>query len=182
MTLESLSLQGRSNIFNSMAATIGIKVFDMRKDFVKESLCNFQNIEHRIESVGNIHGIEFINDSKATNINSTWYTLECMTKPVIWIVSGVNQKKIYVPLLNIAREKVKAIICLGKNNMELYYTFKNHVKTIIEAGNMSDAVTSAYYQGKPGDAVVLSPASPSFDLYKNFEDRGRQFRQVVKEL
>jgi len=182
MTIDNLALQGRHNIYNSMAASIASRVLDLRKDVIKESLSDFQNIEHRLEYVAKVHGIEFINDSKATNINSTWYALESMNKPVIWIAGGIDKGNDYELLLELVKDKVEAIVCLGLDNSKIKKAFKDHVDTVEEAVNAKAAVDLAYGLAKPGEVVLLSPACASFDLFKNYEDRGLKFKNAVKTL
>ena len=182
MTLESLALQGRHNLYNSMAAGIVGRLFDIRKDIIKESLSDFQGVEHRLEPVAKVHGIEFINDSKATNVNSTWYALESMTAPVIWIVGGLDKGNNYASLKPLVKAKVKAIVCLGLDNGKILKEFSKIVPEIRQSVSAADAVQTAYYLGKPGDVVLLSPACASFDLFKNFEDRGAQFKRAVFDL
>lgn len=182
MTLEELALQGRHNVYNSMAAGVASKLVDIRKESIKQCLSDFQNIEHRLEPVATIHGIDFINDSKATNVNSTWYALESMTKPVIWIVGGLDKGNDYSKLREIVAEKVKAVICLGISNGPLIEAFAGVVEEIYETQSMDDAVHWGYKLGEDGEAVLLSPACASFDLFKNYEDRGNQFKLAVKRL
>jgi len=182
MNLADLSLKGRHNTYNSMASGITARLFDIRKVIIKESLSNFQNVEHRLESIGVVRGIEFFNDSKATNVNSTWFALESMTKPVIWIVGGMDKGNDYSELQELVKQKVKAIICLGKDNRQIIKAFKEEVSSIVETYNAGDAVYSAYHFGAPGDVVLLSPACASFDLFENYEDRGNQFKQAVYDL
>ncbi len=181
LTIESLALQGKHNIYNSMAAGMVSRVLDIRKDIVKESLADSHSVEHRLEYVANIHEIEFINDSKATNINSTWWALESMTKQVIWIAGGQDKCNDYAMLKEIVKKKVKAIICLGLDD-QIKKFFGQDIELIIEAKTMSDAVKYAYSIGKKGDVVLLSPACASYDLFEDFEDRGRQFKKVVREF
>jgi len=182
MTLEALALQGKHNIYNSMAAAIAARTLDIRKESIKDSLSDFQNVEHRLESAGNIHGIEFINDSKATNVNSTWYALESMTKPVVWIVGGLDKGNDYAMLEEMVKAKVKVLICLGLDNHKIIEAFYGKVPKFLEATTMEEAVQLAYTAGKTGDAVLLSPACASFDLFKNFEERGQQFKEAVRKL
>jgi UDP-N-acetylmuramoylalanine--D-glutamate ligase len=182
MTLDELSLKGRHNVYNSMAAGIAGQLLRIRKEVIRESLSDFQGIEHRLEPVLKIHGIEFINDSKATNVNSSWYALESMNKKVVWIAGGIDKGNDYSVLTDLVREKVRAIVCLGKDNTKLVKTFKGVVTTIVETSSMQEAVRSAYYLAKNGDSVLLSPACASFDLFENYEDRGRQFKSCVKNL
>ncbi len=181
-TLESLALQGRHNIYNSLAAGIAARVLDLRKEIIKESLSDFQNIEHRLEHVAKIHGIEFINDSKATNVNSTWYALESVSKPVIWIAGGVDKGNDYSQLTELVKVKVKAIICLGLDNKKIIGSFKGIVPVIMEAHSAEEAVNAAYNLGTQGDVVLLSPACASFDLFNNYEDRGTKFKNAVRNL
>lgn len=182
MTLESLALQGKHNIYNSMAATVSARLVDIRKQHIQECLSDFQNIEHRLEKVAMIHGIEFINDSKATNINSVWYALESFKENVIWIAGGIDKGNDYSMLANLVQDKVKAIICLGKDNQRLIDAFSGTVDKIIETRSMRVAVETALHLGKKGDTVLLSPACASFDLFENFEDRGNQFKEAVNSL
>jgi UDP-N-acetylmuramoylalanine--D-glutamate ligase len=140
------------------------------------------NAEHRLEFVATVNGIEFINDSKATNVNSTWYALESMQKPTIWIVGGQDKGNNYAELTDLVKEKVKAIVCLGVDNKKIIKAFKGVVETIVETENAVDAVALSYRLGTKGDAVLLSPACASFDLFKNYEDRGVQFKQAVRGL
>jgi UDP-N-acetylmuramoylalanine--D-glutamate ligase len=182
MTLEELALQGRHNVYNSMAAGVASRLVDIRKESIKNCLSDFQNIEHRLEHVATIHGIDFINDSKATNVNSTWYALESMTRPVIWIAGGLDKGNDYSKLKAIVAEKVKAIICLGKDNSPLIEAFGGIIEELYETQSIRDAVQWSYRIGNDGEAVLLSPACASFDLFKNFEDRGNQFKLAVKLL
>jgi UDP-N-acetylmuramoylalanine--D-glutamate ligase len=182
MTIQELALQGKHNIYNSMAAGITGKLVEIRKETIRESLSDFHNIGHRLELVGNIHGIEFINDSKATNVNSTWYALESMTNPVILILGGVDKGNDYSMLNDLIKEKVKVIICLGSDNKKIIKAFGGLVETILEAGSAQEAVAQSYKLGKKGDTVLLSPACASFDLFEDYEDRGTQFKQAVREL
>jgi UDP-N-acetylmuramoylalanine--D-glutamate ligase len=182
MSIHELALQGKHNIYNSMASGIAAKLLELRKDIIRESLSDFQNIEHRLEFVAKVHGIEFINDSKATNVNSTWYALESMTNPVIWIVGGVDKGNDYSSLKDIVKDKVKAIVCLGIDNEKIIKTFSGMVENIVEAQSADEAVKKAYYLGKKGDTVLLSPACASFDLFENYEDRGMQFKAAVRSL
>ncbi|MCF8301834.1 MAG: UDP-N-acetylmuramoyl-L-alanine--D-glutamate ligase [Bacteroidales bacterium] len=182
MTIEELALQGRHNIHNSMAAGIASRLVELRKNTIKQCLSDFQNVEHRLEHVANIHGIEFINDSKATNINATWYALESAEKPVVWIVGGIDKGNDYSKLMELVKEKVKAIVCLGVDNHRIHEAFDKAVETIIDTSSANEAVGSAYYLSTPGDMILLSPACASFDLFENYEDRGNQFKQAVSKL
>jgi UDP-N-acetylmuramoylalanine--D-glutamate ligase len=182
MTLESLALQGKHNIYNSMAAALSGRLMDIRKPHIQDSLSDFQNIEHRLEHVAEIHGIEFINDSKATNVNSSWYALENMNRDVVWIAGGIDKGNDYSALHEMVKEKVKAIVCLGKDNQHLREAFADLVDKIVETTSMDVAVQSAVYLGSKGDTILLSPACASFDLFENYEDRGNQFKEAVNSL
>jgi UDP-N-acetylmuramoylalanine--D-glutamate ligase len=182
MTIHELALKGRHNTYNSMAAAIAGKALNIRKDMIRESLADFQGVEHRLEPVIKVSGIDFINDSKATNVNSTWYALECMETNVIWIVGGIDKGNDYSELFTIVKKKVKAVVCLGKDNRKIMEAFKDLVPTIVETSSMEEAVRSSYYLAKKGDTVLLSPACASFDLFNNYEDRGRQFKKAVRNL
>jgi UDP-N-acetylmuramoylalanine--D-glutamate ligase len=182
MTIEQLALQGKHNVYNSMAASLAARIVDIRKEIIRESLSDFQNIEHRLEFVASINGIEYINDSKATNVNSTWYALESMQKPVVWICGGQDKGNDYNELLELVKNRVKAIICLGKDNSKIIAAFKDVVDVIVETDTASDAVAASYKLGKKGDVVLLSPACASFDLFENYEDRGMQFKGAVRAL
>jgi UDP-N-acetylmuramoylalanine--D-glutamate ligase len=182
MTIQELALQGKHNIYNSMAAGVTGKLVGIRKETIRESLSDFHNIDHRLEVVGNVHGIEFINDSKATNVNSTWYALESMNNPVILILGGVDKGNDYSMLNELVKQKVKAIICLGADNKKIIKAFDKMVDTILEANSATEAVAQAYKIGKKGDTVLLSPACASFDMFENYEDRGTQFKQAVRAL
>jgi UDP-N-acetylmuramoylalanine--D-glutamate ligase len=182
MTIHELALKGRHNIYNSMAAAIAGKVLNIRKEVIRESLADFQGVEHRLEPVITVCGINFINDSKATNVNSTWYAIECMENDIVWIVGGVDKGNDYSELFPVVIKKVKAIVCLGKDNRKIVEAFKDKVATIVETTSMEEAVRSSYYLAKKGETVLLSPACASFDLFKNYEDRGRQFKQAIRNL
>ena len=182
MTIHELALKGRHNTYNSMAAALAGKVLNIRKEVIRESLADFQGVEHRLEPVITVCGIDFINDSKATNVNSAWYALECMETNIVWIVGGVDKGNDYSELFPVVRKKVKAIVCLGKDNRKIIEAFSDKVATIVETGSMEEAVRSSYYLAKKGDTVLLSPACASFDLFKNYEDRGRQFKQAIRNL
>lgn len=182
MTIHDLALKGRHNTYNSMAAAIAGKVLNIRKEVIRESLADFQGVEHRLEPVITVCGINFINDSKATNVNSTWYAIECMEEDIVWIVGGVDKGNDYSELFPVVKKKVKAIVCLGKDNKKIIESFKDKVSTIVETTSMEEAVRSSYYLAKKGQTVLLSPACASFDLFKNYEDRGRQFKEAVRNL
>ncbi len=182
MTIHELALKGRHNTYNSMAAAIATKVLGIRKETIRESLADFQGVEHRLEPVIKVSGINFINDSKATNVNSTWYALECMETNIVWIVGGIDKGNDYSGLVPVVKEKVRAVVCLGKENRKILEAFTEVVPTIIETASMEEAVRSAYYLAKKGDTILLSPACASFDLFDNYEDRGRKFKAAVRNL
>lgn len=182
MTLEELALQGKHNVYNSMAASLASKLVDIRKESIRQSLSDFENIEHRLEFVARIHGIDFINDSKATNVNSTWYALETADAPIIWIAGGIDKGNDYTKLTELVKQKVKALICLGVDNTKLIELFADKVEAIYETQSAEQAVLTAYTIGKKGDTVLLSPACASFDLFENYEDRGNKFKQSVRNL
>lgn len=182
MSIFDIALQGRHNTYNSMAAGLAGMVLNIRNEKIRESLSDFKGVEHRLERFLRVHGIEFINDSKATNVNSTWYALESINKPIVWIAGGVDKGNDYLALKNLVKLKVKAIICLGVDNKKIMEAFADIVPDIIETQDMTDAVRSAYYLAKNGETVLLSPACASFDLFENYEDRGRQFKNAVREL
>jgi UDP-N-acetylmuramoylalanine--D-glutamate ligase len=182
MSLEELSLKGRHNTYNSMAAGIAGNVLKIRNEVIREALMDFQGVEHRLETVMKVHGINFINDSKATNVNSTWYALESVKGKTVWIVGGVDKGNDYSELYNLVENKVKAIVCLGKENDRVIQAFGGRVESIVETRNMEDAVRTAYYLARDGETVLLSPACASFDLFESYEDRGRQFKEAVKSL
>ncbi|HRD53878.1 MAG TPA: UDP-N-acetylmuramoyl-L-alanine--D-glutamate ligase [Flavobacteriales bacterium] len=182
MSIQELALQGRHNLYNSMAAGIAARVLDIRNEVVRESLSDFQNVEHRLERVATVHGVEFINDSKATNVNSAWYALESMRSPVIWIAGGEEHGNDYAQLIPLVKQKVKAIVCLGKDNSRLKEAFGALVKDLVETTTAQQAVQAAYALAEEGDAVLLSPACKSFDLFANYEERGRAFKAAVRAL
>ena len=183
MTIEKLALKGTHNIFNSMAAAMAARVFEVSDDVIRKSLIDFENIEHRLEYVLTVHGIDFINDSKATNVNAAWYAVESMNKPFVWILGGIDKGNDYSALITVAREKnIKAIICLGDNNEKIINAFKNDIDIIQQAADMNEAVKQSYNLAEGGDAVLLSPACASFDLYENFEHRGSEFKKMVRAL
>jgi UDP-N-acetylmuramoylalanine--D-glutamate ligase len=182
MSISDLALQGKHNIYNSMASGIVAKVLELRNDSIRESMGNFKNIEHRLEHVAKISGIDFINDSKATNVNSTWYALESMTSDVVLIMGGVDKGNDYNMLKDLVKQKVKAIVCLGKDNKRIHDAFEDDVEVIVNTFSAEEATQIAYHLAKRGDAVLLSPACASFDLFKNYEDRGNQFKAAVREL
>jgi len=182
MTLEKLALQGKHNIYNSMAAGVAARLLDIRKDIIKESLSDFQNVEHRLEFVARIHGVDFINDSKATNVNSTWYALESMQQKVVWIAGGIDKGNDYSLLKELVKNKVKAIVCLGQENENIVNAFKSIVNDIYEVGSMPEAIKLSNHLASKEETVLLSPACASFDLFENFEERGEKFKEAVNRL
>ena len=182
MSILDIALHGNHNTYNSMAAGISGMAVNIRNEMVRESMADFKGVEHRLERFLKVHGIEFINDSKATNINSTWYALESMSQPTVWIVGGIDKGNDYSQLTELVKKKVKAIVCLGTDNSKIMAAFKHVGIDMVETQSMEDAVRSAYYLAKKGDTVLLSPACASFDLFENYEDRGYQFKNAVKEL
>jgi UDP-N-acetylmuramoylalanine--D-glutamate ligase len=182
MPTSSLELQGKHNTKNAMAAATVSQLLRIRKDTIRESMESFQGVEHRLEQVLKINNVQYINDSKATNVNATFYALESMTTETVWIVGGEDKGNIYDDLLPLVNEKVKAIICLGIDNEKLVRNFGNCVDTLLETQSMSEAVRMAYGLTEKGDSVLLSPACASFDLFENYEDRGRQFKEAVRNL
>ncbi len=182
MSINELALQGKHNTYNSMASGLASKLLGIRKETIRESLAGFDSIEHRLEPVLQVYGVQYINDSKATNVNSTWYALESMQTPTVWIVGGVDKGNDYSELYDLVDDKVKAIICLGVDNSKLHAAFESRVDLIIDAADMDEAVRMSYKMADKGDSVLLSPACASFDLFENYEDRGRQFKQAVRNL
>lgn len=182
MSINELALQGKHNTYNSMASGLASKLLGIRKESIRESLAGFDSIEHRLEPVLQVYGVQYINDSKATNVNSTWYALESMQTPTVWIVGGVDKGNDYSELYDLVDDKVKAIICLGTDNSKLHKAFDGRVDLIIDAADMDEAVRMSYKMADKGDSVLLSPACASFDLFENYEDRGRQFKQAVRNL
>lgn len=182
MSIHDLALKGKHNTQNTLASGLGARILDIRKDVVRESFSDFVNVEHRLEFVAKVHGIEFINDSKATNVNSTWFALESMERPTVWIVGGVDKGNDYSELTELVREKVKAIICLGTENQKIIDAFGGIVDTIVEANSAMEAVAYGYRLATKDETVLLSPACASFDLFENYEDRGNQFKAAVRAL
>jgi len=182
MFILDLSLKGKHNTYNSMAAGIASMAFEIRDEQLRKSLADFKGVEHRLEQFLKVHGIQFVNDSKATNVNSTWYALESINKPVVWIAGGIDKGNDYSMLLHLVKEKVKAIVCLGKDNSKLHKAFDKVIKNVIDTSTMEEAVKAAYYLARDGDTVLLSPACASFDLFENYEDRGNQFKKEVRDL
>jgi UDP-N-acetylmuramoylalanine--D-glutamate ligase len=182
MTLETLALQGHPGVHSSMAASITARIKEVRSNFIRECFCDFQDMEHRMESVGNVHGIEFINDSRSTNINSTWFTLESMSKPVIWVAGGMDSGIEYDQLKMLIRAKVKSIIFLGMDSTYLISSLSDLKIPLTDAFTMDEAVELAYFAGAMGDVVLLSPGCASFDLFKDYEERGTAFKNAVRKL
>ena len=182
MSISNLKLQGKHNVKNTMASALASQLLNVRSQSIKDSLANFEGAEHRLENVQKVNGVQFINDSKATNVNATFYALECMEQSTVWIVGGVDKGNDYEDLLPLVREKVKAIVCLGEDNEKLKAIFYNVVDMMIETAGAEEAVKVAYKLSQPGDTVLLSPACASFDLFENYEDRGRQFKSAVRSL
>jgi UDP-N-acetylmuramoylalanine--D-glutamate ligase len=182
MSVYDFALKGKHNQYNTMAACVATSTLEIRKEKIREAVMNFQALEHRMEHVATVRGVEFINDSKATNINSTWYALESMTKPTILVLGGVDKGNDYSLIEDLVREKVKAIICLGKDNRKIHEAFGSIISPIVNTASALEAVHAAFHFAAKGDVVLLSPACASFDLFKNYEDRGQQFKKAVKEL
>ncbi|MBS1510215.1 MAG: UDP-N-acetylmuramoyl-L-alanine--D-glutamate ligase [Bacteroidetes bacterium] len=182
MSIEDFALKGKHNHYNSMAASLAASAIDIRKEKIREALQTFESLEHRMEPVSSIKNVEFINDSKATNVNSTWFALESMEKPVILILGGVDKGNDYSLIKELVKEKVKAIVCMGIDNSKIHAAFEDVVPDIADTASARDAVQTAFSFAAKGDVVLLSPACASFDLFKNYEDRGKQFKQAVKEL
>ncbi|WP_299106842.1 UDP-N-acetylmuramoyl-L-alanine--D-glutamate ligase [uncultured Tenacibaculum sp.] len=182
MNVSGLKLQGKHNVKNAMATSMAAKLMQVRKQTIAESLSDFEGVEHRLENVQKVNGIQFINDSKATNVNAAYYALECMDVPTVWIVGGVDKGNDYNDLLPLVREKVKAIVCLGLDNQKIIETFGNVVESLIETAGAEEAVKVAYKLASKGDTVLLSPACASFDLFDSYEDRGRKFKEAVRGL
>ncbi len=182
MPTTKLGLQGKHNTKNAMAAATVSQLLRIRKETIRESMESFQGVEHRLEKVLKINNVQYINDSKATNVNATFYALESMESETVWIVGGVDKGNVYDDLLPLVNEKVKAIICLGVDNQKLMQNFGNCVDTIVETQSMKEAVRMAYSLAEKGDTVLLSPACASFDLFENYEDRGRQFKEAIRNL
>lgn len=182
MSVEDFAVKGIHNQYNTMAAGISAVVMDIRKEKIRDAIQTFKNLEHRMSTVGTIKGVEFINDSKATNVNSTWYALESMTKPVILILGGVDKGNDYSFIKDLVREKVKAIVCMGIDNTKIHAAFGEEVQLMVNTQSAKEAVQAAFHFADKGDVVLLSPACASFDLFKNYEDRGMQFIEAVKDL
>jgi UDP-N-acetylmuramoylalanine--D-glutamate ligase len=182
MKMTTLALKGKHNLNNSMAAGVAARLLDLRKEVVRESLENFENVEHRLEFVSKVNGVTFINDSKATNVNSAWYALESINTPIVWVAGGQDKGNDYNELLPLVSKRVKAIVCLTKDSAKIRKAFEKVVDTIIDSTSAEHTVRVAYELSKEGDTVLLSPACASFDLFENYEDRGRQFKKAVRSL
>ena len=182
MYLQELALGGKHNVYNSMAAALAAKAMDIDNAAIREGLATFQAVEHRLEKVLSIKDVLYINDSKATNVDAAWYALECQTRPVVWIVGGTDKGNDYSSLVPLAKEKVKAIICMGLDNEKIHAAFGEVVSKMYDVTSAQDAVKTAHKIAASGDVVLLSPCCASFDLFKNYEDRGRQFKDAVRSL
>jgi UDP-N-acetylmuramoylalanine--D-glutamate ligase len=182
MNFETLAQHSISTQHETMAASVAQRIYDLRKKSLLDSFGGFRNEEHRMEYVASVRGIEFINDSKATNVNATWYALEQMTKPLVWIVGGQDTKNDYKALKPLVEKQVRAIVCLGVDNTKIYKEFGDMVDAIVETTSAKDAVDAAYRFAETGEAVLFSPAAPSFDLFESYEDRGNQFKNAVNQL
>lgn len=182
MSVYDFALKGKHNQFNTMAASVAGATMDIRKEKIREAVETFENLEHRMEMVATVRGVEFINDSKATNVNSTWFALESMTKPTVLILGGIDKGNDYALLEDLVKEKVKAIVCMGIDNSKIHAAFDGKISTIVDAASAEEAVDYSYRLATIGDVVLLSPACASFDLFKNYEDRGKQFKEAVRNL
>jgi len=182
MSIYDFALKGKHNQYNTMAASVAGATMDIRKEKIREAVETFENLEHRMEMVATVRGVEFINDSKATNVNSTWFALESMTKPTVLILGGIDKGNDYSLLQDLVKEKVKAIVCMGVDNSKIHTAFDGKVSTIVDTASAEEAVNLSYRLATVGDVVLLSPACASFDLFKNYEDRGKQFKEAVKNL
>ena len=182
MTKGKFEFQSKLSIGDTMAENLKENVDNLRKDSLREKFSDFENVEHRLEFVANVHGIEYINDSKATNVNSTWYALERMRRETIWIVGGVDKTIDYSSLQALSKQKVRAIVYIGTNKSKIFENFLDKVDMIVDAGSMEEAVQMAYYIADKGETVLLSPASASFNMFENLEERGNSFKQAVRSL
>ena len=180
--VEDLSLKGRHNVYNSMAAAITGKIMNITNDTIRRSLTSFEGVEHRMEKVLSVGGVLYVNDSKATNVNSTWYALESVKTPIVLILGGTDKGNDYTPLFDLVREKVKAIVCMGVDNKKIHDSFRDIVPVIVDTLSATECVNKCAELASPGDTVLLSPCCASFDLFKNYEDRGRQFKEAVRNL
>jgi UDP-N-acetylmuramoylalanine--D-glutamate ligase len=182
MSIYDFALKGKHNQYNTMAAGIAAATIGIRKEKIREAIQTFESLSHRMEPVATVRGVEFINDSKATNVNSTWYALESMTKPTILILGGIDKGNDYSLLNELVKEKVKAIVCMGTDNRKIHEAFQQVAPVIVNTGSAQEAVYASFRLASKGDVVLLSPACASFDLFKNYEDRGDQFRKAVRDL
>ncbi len=182
MSIYDFALKGKHNQYNTMAASVAGATMDIRKNKIREAVQTFENLEHRMEPVATVRGVEFINDSKATNVNSTWFALESMTKPTVLILGGIDKGNDYTLLDELVLNNVKGIVCMGIDNSKIHQAFEGKVSSIVDTASAEDAVIAAYQMAVPGDVVLLSPACASFDLFRNYEDRGKQFKEAVKNL
>lgn len=182
MSVDDFAIKGKHNQYNTMAAGIAAATLGLRKEKIREAITTFESLEHRMEAVATVRGVEFINDSKATNVNSTWYALESMSKPTILILGGVDKGNDYSVLMDLVKEKVKAIVCMGVDNTKIHEAFGKEVSVIVNTASAQEAVQASFHLANKGDVVLLSPACASFDLFKNYEDRGLQFKNAVKDL
>jgi len=182
MSIYDFALKGKHNQYNTMAAGIAAATLGIRKDKIREAVTTFSSLEHRMEHVATVRGIEFINDSKATNVNSTWYALESMGKPTVLIMGGTDKGNDYTLIEDLVKEKVKAIVCMGVDNAKIHEAFGHLVPVMVDTSSAAEAVDKAFHLATKGDVVLLSPACASFDLFKNYEDRGTQFKTAVKDL
>jgi UDP-N-acetylmuramoylalanine--D-glutamate ligase len=182
MSVLDFAIKGKHNQYNTMAAGLAGMTIGIRKEKIREAVENFESLEHRMEKVLTVRGVEFINDSKATNVNSTWYALESMNQPVILILGGIDKGNDYSSMLELVKEKVKAIVCMGVDNRKIHEAFGKDVEVMVNTASAKEAVHAAFHLANKGDVVLLSPACSSFDLFKNYEDRGRQFKEAVREL
>ena len=182
MSIEELALQGKHNTYNSMASGLAAKLLSIRKEVIRDVMSGFDSIEHRLEAVIQLYGMKFINDSKATNVNSTWYALESTECQTVWIAGGIDKGNDYDFIKPLVKQKVKAIVCLGLDNQKIHEAFDDDVELIFDTKSAIEAVKAAYQIASKGDTVLLSPACASFDLFENYEDRGNQFKQAVNNL
>lgn len=182
MELSKLSLKGQHNVYNSMASGLSAAVLNLTKETIRESLCDFQGVEHRLEAVARVRNVLFVNDSKATNVNSCWYALQCMNTPVVLILGGKDKGNDYSEIEELVKQKVRAIVCLGVDNSKLHDFFDGKVQNIADASSMKEAVEKSFQFAEKGDTVLLSPCCASFDLFQSYEDRGRQFKEQVRNL
>ena len=182
MSIYDFALKGKHNQYNTMAAGIAAATLGIRKEKIRAAVASFESLEHRMEFVATVRGIDFINDSKATNVNSTWFALESMEKPVVLILGGIDKGNDYTLIEDLVKEKVKAIVCMGVDNRKIHKAFNKIVEVIVDTSSAEEAVNVSFRLATKGDVVLLSPACASFDLFKNYEDRGRQFKRAVKDL